>query len=68
MITGMKFSYKMPDMVKSDIYIISGKELGSDKLILVKEYNVFNRLCSGKILRLYKKSTKINEGYNAEIN
>ncbi len=68
LITGMKFSYKIPDKIKSDIYIISGKELGSNKLKLVKEYNIFNRLFSGKILRLYKKSTEINEGYNAEIN
>lgn len=68
LITGMKFSYKIPDKVKSDIYIISDEELDSNKLILVKEYNVLNRLCNGKILRLYKKSTEINEGYNAEIN
>ncbi|MBC8490216.1 MAG: hypothetical protein H8D45_29720 [Bacteroidetes bacterium] len=56
LITGMKFSYKIPDKVKSDIYIISDEELDSNKLKLVREYNVFNRLCSGKILRLYKKS------------
>jgi hypothetical protein len=68
LITGMKFSYKIPDKIQSDIYIVSGKELNADKLILVKEYNVFNHLCSGKILRLYKKSVETKKGYNAEIN
>jgi len=68
LITGLKFSYKIPDKVKSGIYIISDEDLDSNKLKLVSEYNVFSRLYGGKILRLYKKNTEINESYNAEIN